>query len=92
MKAGKSLEEIMEEIFQLLLKNVYSSWIEAQTYLELKGIPKKKPDQLLNKQEKYEKIAYEDWQKSGLEYKILEAKFEIKPTQQIWQQISNLYF
>ena len=80
----------MEKIFQLLLKHEYRSWIEAQTYLELKGMPKNKPDQLLNKQEKYEKISYEDWEKSGLEYKKLEAKFEMK-AKQIWQKISNMW-
>ena len=52
---------------------------------------KNKPEQLLNKQEKYEKISYEDWKKSGLEYKKLEAKFQMKATQQIWQKISNLW-
>ena len=65
----------MKDLLEMELKGEYKNWIEAQTYLELKGIPKNKPDQLLNKLEKYEEIPFEDWEKSGLEYKKLKGKF-----------------
>ena len=69
LRAGQSVEEIMEEVFLKVLKDEYRNWFEAQTYLVLKGMPKTKPGQLLNKAEKYELIPRNDWVTSGVEYK-----------------------
>lgn len=90
--AGDTIATIMKDFYESSLKDQYTGWVEARSYLHLEAISRKKPDQLLNIEAKYDSIHSDYWVNYALDYKKIKADFEMKPAQAFLKRITcNLY-
>jgi len=78
----------MRDFYETNLKDEYTSWVEAITYLHVEGISRKKFGQLFNIVEKYQPIHSDYWDEYGFCYKKINAVFKRTSTQSFLKRIT----